>query len=60
MITPEDFKERMDGIVAEYYAIKDDEELCHIKMDDLMCDVLRELGYGEGIDVFDSVKKWYA
>ena len=56
MITPEDFKERMNVLADD----TGDTELCHEYMDDLMCDVLRELGYGEGIDVFESTHKWYA
>lgn len=37
-----------------------DEENQHIDADELMCDVLRSLGYGDGIDIFDSMHKWYA
>ena len=32
----------------------------HIDADRLMCNVLRSLGYGDGIDIFDSMYKWYA
>lgn len=37
-----------------------DEEAAHGRMDDLLCDVLRSLGYGAGIDIFDDQIKWYA
>ncbi len=39
---------------------EDDEERSHAIADGLMCDLLRELGYGEGIDIFESMPKWYA
>ena len=39
---------------------KDDEERCHAAMDELMCDVLRQLGFGEGVDIFENTPKWYA
>ena len=34
-----------------------DEEVAHGMMDDIMCRVLRELGYGDGVDVFDKQDK---
>ena len=37
-----------------------DQEDQHIDADELMCNVLRSLGYGDGIDIFDSMPKWYA
>ena len=37
-----------------------DYEIAHAKMDNLMAKVLVELGYGEGIAVFDKQEKWYA
>lgn len=41
-------------------AAKEDPETGHILMDDLMCTVLDQLGYGEGVDVFEGSKRWYA
>jgi len=32
----------------------------HIEADDLMCAQLRRLGYGDGVDVFEEMDKWYA
>jgi hypothetical protein len=37
-----------------------DEEISHIKADELMCDALRRLGYHNGIDIFENMYKWYA
>lgn len=31
----------------------------HGPADDLMCEVLTELGYGEGIEVFNKMLKYY-
>lgn len=38
----------------------DDMEDAHIQADSLMCELLRSLGYGAGVDVFQSADKWYA
>lgn len=54
---PEDFYKQMKEILNRY---ENDEEICHIRMADLMCNVLRNLGYGDGIDIFDEAPKWYA
>lgn len=32
----------------------------HRAADDLMCALLGHLGYGEGVEVFDKMEKWYA
>lgn len=61
-MTPEEFKNEMADIV-EYHMKGDrcwDRENVHRNMDRLMCDLLRELGYGEGVDVFELAPKWYA
>jgi len=35
-------------------------ETAHILADELMCKLLRELGYSEGVDIFEKMEKWYA
>lgn len=52
-ITPELFAERMR------LSKEEGTEDGHRMMDDLMCELLRELGYGEGIDIFRHFEKWY-
>lgn len=52
-----EFADRM-GYIRENYG--EDEEVCHEKMDELMCMTLRRLGFGEGVDIFEETKKWYA
>lgn len=64
MMTPEEFKFAMLDASLTTYEFEGhhyfDSESSHEKMDDLMCKALRELGYGEGIDIFCSATKWYA
>jgi hypothetical protein len=36
------------------------EEEAHIAADDLLCELLRHLGYERLIDAYDKVGKWYA
>lgn len=55
MLTPEQFKIKMQELDNDY-----DPELSHCNADDLMCNLLIELGYGEGIKIFENMKKWYA
>lgn len=31
-----------------------------MKMDDLMCLVLNDLGYTAGVEIFENTHKWYA
>ena len=37
-----------------------DTEVAHIEADDILCDVLKKLGYEELVDVYEQVGKWYA
>lgn len=56
-MTPEEFMAKMRYIHDEY---EDDPEMCHIYMDKLMCGLLINLGYWEGIHIFNNTKMWYA
>ena len=55
--TPDQFFLQMQKIREE---VGDDEEIAHARMDDLMCRVLVELGYRDGVGVFGVQVKWYA
>lgn len=55
ILSPEEFAKKMKEIKMEC-----DIEDAHAEMDDLMCDVLIQLGYKDGVDVFNSTDKWYA
>lgn len=61
-MTPEAFKEEMLRIrKTSYDKLGDfDEEACHTAMDNLMCDLLSDLGYEEGVYIFDSTPKYYS
>ena len=55
--TPEEFTRLMRDALT---LLGDDKEVLHERMDDLMAKVLTELGYGEGVAIFESTEKWYA
>jgi len=38
----------------------DDKEDLHKGMDRLMCMLLSELGYTDGVEVFENTPKWYS
>ena len=61
-MTPEEFKNEMEHLVKRHIVeeYNFDKEQLHICMDDLMCNLLRELGYSEGIAIFENTPKWYA
>jgi hypothetical protein len=56
-MTPERFKIEMQRIIEEY---ADDPEVCHSECDALMMKLLDELGYDEGVELFNCSKRWYA
>lgn len=53
-MTPKEFHEAMIALEVG------DAESDHAKADDLMCKVLTELGYVDGVRVFETMKRWYA
>ncbi len=55
--TPEEFKNEMKKILEQYY---DDEELFHVVADEYICDVMKALGFEEGIQIFENAHKWYS
>ena len=55
-MTPEEFLEKMRSIKEEF---KDDCEVRHILMDDLMIECFNSLGYSKGAGVFSDTKKFY-
>ena len=54
LVDPAFFKEAME------MATECDAESGHLMADRFMTMLLRHLGYGEGVAVFDSMGKWYA
>lgn len=55
--SPEEFYQKMLKIKEDY---EYDKEKLHGEMDDLMCEVLKSLGYGKGIGIFEDTDKWYS
>lgn len=57
VITPEEFELRM-------IELRDNQGTCaearHSIGDDMMCEILKELGYANGVDVFINMERWYA
>lgn len=37
-----------------------DREMAHCAADSILCDVLRQLGCGNLVDVYSEIPKWYA
>ena len=57
-------QEIIDEFTNKMRAIYNDdslyEESMHMDMDDVMCEVLTKLGFGEGVEIFKHTEKWYA
>ena len=53
--TPQEFAKKMSQL-----AESGDEEADHVKADELMCQLLTSLGYGEGVKIFRDMHKWYS
>jgi hypothetical protein len=56
MTTPTEFCNKMQEIVDS----EGDTEQLHCDLDDYLCRVLIELGYGDGISIFNKQSLWYA
>jgi len=41
-------------------ALEEDTEKDHIVADEILCELLRELGFDRLIDLYESFGKWYA
>lgn len=51
------FEASMRDIALKY---SDDNEVCHILMDELMLEILEKFGFQEGVKIFRETSKWYA
>lgn len=56
-MTPESFEIQMREILKHNAG---DPESAHYEADQLICDLLRSLGYGKGVAIFENMPKWYA
>ena len=62
-MTPEEFYLEMVTLISEDTpdgCSDPNPEMLHIHMDDLICDLLKELGYEKGVGVFERAPKWYS
>jgi len=57
-MSPEEFKLKM--IEINKLSEVEDVEEAHGLADGLMCEVLEQLGYKEGIEIFNQMSKWYS
>jgi hypothetical protein len=55
-MTPSEFAEKMREIYGEYYP----PEEAHVQADKLLCEVLKSLGYDEGVRLFEEATRWYS
>ena len=42
------------------YQQSGDTEASHANADDVLCDLLRELGYGDVVEEYERIEKWFA
>ncbi len=56
-MSPKEFEKELCRIFKEHSW---DLEMLHAEADDLMCKVLTEKGYGEGVKMFLDQEMWYA
>ena len=56
-MTPYEFAEKMWRIKVDQDSTP---EYRHIDADDLICELLKELGYGDGVRYFEDMEKWYS
>jgi hypothetical protein len=58
-MTPEEAKEAMKRIL-KLQEDEGDTESFHFEADLLLCDILKDLGYSETVELFKKLPKWYA
>ena len=49
-----EFSKRMRKIAKD-----PDTEAAHAEADKLLCEMLKQLGYGAGVKVFEDMDRWY-
>lgn len=61
VLSPDEFASKLEEIQIDCVNGADDnEDTFHKLADELMCSLLRDLGYDEGVDIFESIDKSYA
>ncbi|WP_288333394.1 hypothetical protein [Cloacibacillus porcorum] len=59
-LSPKDFEGKMLALSRRFQAERCDYERFHVEADELMCRILRDLGYGAGVGIFERGVKGYA
>ncbi len=59
-MTPAKFLDEAKKIKADEDGQITDVEVRHMALDELMFECLRENGFGAGVEILDSIKRWYA
>lgn len=51
-----------EEVLNRLYALleSDDQEVAHVEADTLLCKILISLGFGDVVDVYNAIPKWYA
>lgn len=55
-----DLKEAALIAIRNIPKVGGDIEQNHLRADEVLCDLLRSLDYGEVVDAWDEISKWYA
>lgn len=64
-----ELSDMLDAELSEYNKIRDgmkslidygDTEYAHSRADELLCELLEDLGYGKIVELYSDVDKWYA
>jgi hypothetical protein len=58
MMTPQEFADKMRALSVRSQSGALNRT--HLEADELMCEILREWGFNEGVDIFEEMDKWYA
>lgn len=60
VMEPEEFADKMKNLDHLYEVEKSDPEAFHCEADRFICELLRALGYSDGVDVFENAETWCA
>lgn len=54
-------EQQVEQYKSRMMAIDDSDcEAAHEEADDILCEILNNLGYGEVVDAYNNIEKWYA
>ena len=59
-MSKEEFYHEILKLKRIHLDVCDDPETFRIDADNLICDLLIKLGYGDGVEIFLNAEKWYS